>query len=310
MDQLPGQFTRTVFHQESHQTAPNTYSPTNNEVQIVLRNSLNKFSSSYNIPPTKNSVIIFRNKKADKIEYVFEGLGFGLVPPWAQPKDPAPVSKGAQQGVKYSRELQAHQAKYFNCRKETLAQGSPVWNSVKTQRCVVPIEGYFEWHKLKTDKTPYYVHSSEYQLIFLAGFYSHNSHYKDSFQDPESGYLSTFTVVTGPATKEDKQDLSWLHPRKPLMLLPGTKEWDHWLDPELKWSDTLLDTCLDTNNPAYDSITSYVVSKDVGNSANQGEYLVKEERKSPQKSIDSFFKPRARPGPGPDSSPKRPKHRP
>lgn len=282
------------------------------EVLIVLKSGLHGFQPSYNIPPTKNSIIIYQNKstKSNVKEYVFEALGFGLVPSWSQPKDPEPVSKGNYKGLKYSKEIQAHQAKFFNCRKETLAQGSNIWNPVKNQRCVVPIEGYFEWKRQNHDKTPYYIHSNKHPLIYLAGFYSHNSNYKDNFQNPESGYLSTFTIVTGPATKDDKQDLSWLHHRKPIMLLPGTKEWDDWLNPNLLWKDDLLDTCLDTvSNIAYNTITSYKVSKDVGNSAHQGNYLVQEikNEKSPQKPIDSFFKKRSKPDSGELGSPKKQK---
>lgn len=270
------------------------------EMCILLKSGLPGYTPSYNVPPTKNAIIIYQTRSDGHNQFVFETLGFGLVPTWAVPKDPELVNKGSSKGKKYSKEIQAHQAKYFNCRKETLAQGSPVWNSCKSHRCVVPIQGYYEWQKSKTDKLPYYVHSSDSPLLFLAGFYSHNSNYTENFQDPKSLYLSTFTIITGPASKDDKVDLSWLHPRKPLMLKPGTQEWDDWLNPSLKWSQEMLHTCLETvNYSAYDNIITHRVSKDVGNSANQGEYLNKEikQSKSPQKGIDSFFK-RSKQDPG------------
>lgn len=276
------------------------------DIDILLKSGLPGYTPSYNVPPTKNAIIIFQQRINGHNQFVFETLSFGLVPVWATPKNPEPVNKGTSKGKKYSKEIQAHQAKYFNCRKETLAQGSPVWNSAKGHRCVVPIQGYYEWQKSKTDKLPYYVHSSKDPLVFLAGFYSHNTHYKDNFQDNASGYLSSFTIITGPASSNDKVDLSWLHPRKPLMLKPGTPEWNDWLNPSARWSDDMLHTCLETvNYEVYDSIVTHRVSKDVGNSANQGEYLNKEIKsaKSPQKGIDSFFKPIKR---DPTSPTKRP----
>lgn len=268
------------------------------EVTVFLLNGLEGFNASYNIAPTKNELIIYRPKSdvlSDKLEYVFETLGFGLIPVWAKPQDPSPTGKGSNVGEKYSKEVQRNQSRHFNCRKESLQQRSSIWASAKNFRCVVPIQGYFEWIRNEKDKLPYYVHSSKEDLIYLAGFYSHNFNYKDQFncKNEDKEYFSTFTIVTGPAGKDDRKDLSWLHSRKPLFLKPGSKEWDDWLDPNIEWSDELLDSCLDTvNNEAYDDVVSYRVSKDVGKVTSQGEYLIKEIKKENKKGIDGFFKKR------------------
>lgn len=263
------------------------------EVNIVLVNEFDSYNTSFNTPPTKDSPMIYQRNHNGALEYVFEMLTFGLVPFWAKPQDPEPVSKGKHAGEKYSKELQKYQSRYFNCRKETLAENKLVWASAKGNRCIIPISGYYEWLKKGNEKIPYYIHSPSRSLIYLAGFYSHNKNYHDNFQvKGENGYLSSFTVITGPASKDDTYDLSWLHSRKPIMLLPGTKEWDTWLDPTVKWSPDMLDTCLNTStNKAYDQIKSHIVSKDVGNSTNQGEYLIQEvkQEKSPQKLLDMFF---------------------
>lgn len=266
---------------------------TSNRIEIMILNLSNQsFQSSYNIPPTRTALIIYQTKNSStsiKNRYVIESLTFGLVPSWAKPRDPTPVERKGKPGPKYSRELQKYQAKHFNCRKESLANKTPVWNSAKLTRCVVPIQGYFEWlHSAKT-KTPYFVYSSEAPLIYLAALYSHNTHYSNI--DTHTKYLSSFTIITGPATKEDSKDLSWLHPRKPLMLMPGTNEWNEWLDPEKDWLDDLLDTSLNTiDNKAYMNIEFHTVSNDVGKPFAEGKYLVGKYNK-PQKSISHFFKP-------------------
>lgn len=307
---MPQQFNETVLNRNSNvQYSIKPSSDTNyeaveeskdkatsnhaNRIEIMVLNLSNQmFQSSYNIPPTRTALIIYQVKNSDttfKDRYVIESLTFGLVPSWAKPKDPTPIKSKGKLGLRYSRELQKYQGKHFNCRKESLANKTPVWNSAKKTRCVVPIQGYFEWLKSGKTKTPYFVYSSKSPLIYLAALYSHNTNYSNI--DSHAKYLSSFTIITGPATKEDAKDLSWLHPRKPLMLMPGTNEWFEWLDPDKDWSDSLLDTCLNTvDNKAFMNIEYHTVSDDVGKPFAEGKYLV-EKYSVPQKSISQFFKP-------------------
>lgn len=223
--------------------------------------------------------------------YVFEHLKFGLVPSWAKPVDPTPVNKGKQnEGDKYSRELGKHESKYFNCRRESLAQHRAVWSSCKRHRCVIPIQGYFEWLKTKNEKIPYFIHSKSAPLIFLAGFFSHNYNYKDNFNVNDE-YLSSFTVITAPAEKSDKYDLSWLHVRKTLVIEPESKAWFLWLDPKKDWDDSLIEEVLNSKtNESYASIEGYRVSNDVGNPTNKGESILRKVDEKKNTSVSDFFK--------------------
>ncbi|RLV94379.1 putative peptidase [Spathaspora sp. JA1] len=152
-------------------------------------------------------------------------------------------------------------------------------------RCVIPIQGYFEWLKSRNAKVPYYVHSTSSDLIYLAGFYSHNYNY------PGDDYISSFTIITAPALKTDTNDISWLHDRKPVFLQPGSKEWKDWLDPNKPWDDSMIETCLESAaNKAYVHIEGYPVSDKVGVPSNKGEDVTK--RVNSQASISSFFQKR------------------
>ncbi|ODV80355.1 DUF159-domain-containing protein [Suhomyces tanzawaensis NRRL Y-17324] len=259
--------------------------------QVDTRNFTN-YRESYNVAPTNTAVIIYvdENKHDADIRYVMESLTFGLVPSWAKPNDKTPVGGEGSDAPPYSKELQRFSGRYFNCRKETLAENLAVWNSSRRKhRCVVPIQGYFEWLKNSSEKIPHFVHSTKTPIIYLAGLYSHNYNYKDNFNINDQ-YLSSFTIVTGSALKSDTHDLSWLHSRKPIFLKPGTKDWKDWLDPKQDWLERLLDTCLNSiSNPAYEDVEGYPVSKDVGYPGNKGPELL-ERQKSPQKSITLFFK--------------------
>lgn len=159
----------------------------------------------------------------------------------------------------------------FNARKEKVkSHHSPLWNAVLQYRCVVPITGYYEWltdPKVPKKKTPYYVTREDpNELMFLLGFYNHYE--STTKQGKES--KGTFTILTRPS--EGK--LTWLHARIPMMIKPHSKEWNDWLNPDLKFDDKFLEF-----DNYEDGIKWYEVSSLVGNVRNNGEELTKEVKK-------------------------------
>ncbi|KAI5966251.1 SRB4 [Candida pseudojiufengensis] len=324
LKEVPVAFSESVYHKGN-----DSIDETNKDIfQVNVKESkgedfkveldltrIDGWNPSYNIAPTNTAIMIYEaqpnsneSKEDIKTKYVFEKSKFGLIPVWAKPQDSSPTNEGKEnQGEPYSKELGKTESKYFNCRKESLDQHRSVWSSCKKHRCVIPIQGYFEWLKDKktNEKQPYFVHSTTEPLVFLAGFFAHNYNYKENFnnkkvkeEDEKDGdeYLSSFTIITGPALKNDHyKDLSWLHSRKPLMIEPNTKEWDEWLNPNNEWNDKLIDEVLNSqSNKAYESIEGYEVTKDMGNTANKSKDILKNigKGKSKQNNISHFFKPK------------------
>ncbi|KAK6200255.1 uncharacterized protein RJT21DRAFT_114681 [Scheffersomyces amazonensis] len=304
LNELPSQFNNTVFSHEQHEelteSSPGIYEGSIRGSEDDMRRvqfdftRVNQWDGSYNIAPTNTAIVIYMvntisNNNLD-YKYVVESSKFGLVPFWAKPQDPAATERDGKKGNEYSKELQRTQARYFNCRKESLSSGQAVWNSCKKRtRCVVPIQGYFEWLKPKGSKLkiPNYVHSTKSPIIYLAGMYSHNTNYKSNYNVNDE-YLSSFTILTGPATREDLGDISWLHDRKPILLEPDTKAWYDWLNPDQELSEKVLEEILNTKtNKAYVDIEGYEVSKDVGNPSNKSKGLIEKVKKN--KPITSFF---------------------
>lgn len=258
-------------------------------VHVVINSA--DFYESYNIPPTGNGVIIYMaQSKTYDYEYHIEPLKFGVLQVWAKPQDASGVGEN---GPEYSREVKQHQAKYFNCRKETLAQNQSVWSTArKHHRCVVPILGYFEWHSTKQGKIPHYIYSEKAPVLYLAGLYAHNTNYNETRLVGSAPYFSSFSIVTGPADGNGKNDLLWLHSRKPIFLEPNSAAWYEWLDPEQAWDTLLAEKCLDTTtNPVYDELVWHKVGKSVGNPNNKGPDVIKED-KVKQQSILLFFLPK------------------
>ncbi|CCH41141.1 hypothetical protein BN7_678 [Wickerhamomyces ciferrii] len=210
--------------------------------------------------PTKYAPIF---RKDHDGESIIQYATWGLIPFWTKKKQ------------------DADQSKTFNARKESVISGQKLWAPVrKHSRCVVPIEGYYEWlHKpigqsKKIEKIPYYLRRKDKKLIFLAGLYD-NVNYQDTPDDK----FQSFTIITGPAPKQTK----WLHERMPIVLEPGTKEWDLWLDNTKEWDDSLGSALKEYGK---DDLEWFEVSKDVGKVSNDGEYLVKPLKKG---GIGDFF---------------------
>ncbi|KAL3232535.1 Uncharacterized protein RNJ44_04451 [Nakaseomyces bracarensis] len=219
------------------------------------------FRASFNISPT-NVAAVYKTQEKSEIKY----MKWGLVPSW---------TKDISKFKSYST---------FNARAETLQQ-SRLWvHPLKSKRCAIPVSGYYEWKttgdkkgkKSQLTKTPFYVTRSDAKLIFLAGMYDYV---------PSEDYYS-FTIITGIAPK----NLEWLHSRMPVVIEPGTKEWDTWMNPDKeKWEDSELKDVLGTNfNEEY--MICYQVSPDVGKTTNNGEKLIKPILKSDKNKFEGIIK--------------------
>lgn len=165
--------------------------------------------ASYNIAPTQIARIVVVNPQ-DSTTVIGAGH-WGLIPPWA--KDPAKV--------RFT----------FNARREGIAEKPTFAPHLAFERCVVPMDGYYEWARpdgpLPT-KQPYFLTNADGSPLWLAGLYGF-------YQDTEHGgsdvvhnpWLLSFTIITGPASGE----LGQMHARRPIAL--DTEQALAWLDPTL-----------------------------------------------------------------------------
>src|ERR1700722_166485 len=87
----------------------------------------------YNIAPTQPVPVIRQNPKEPRRELSL--VRWGLIPSWA--KD----SSGA--------------ARMINARSETAATLPVFRDAMKSRRCLVPADGFYEWKKTGKSKQPY-----------------------------------------------------------------------------------------------------------------------------------------------------------
>jgi putative SOS response-associated peptidase YedK len=151
------------------------------------------FPPRHNIAPTQPIPVVIVENGARH----FRLMRWGLLPGWV--KDPRKFTL------------------LINARAETVLEKPAFRNAMKRRRCLIPADGYYEWHAADGRKRPYFIHRRDGQPIGLAGL-------AETWIGPNGEELDTVAIVTAAASA----DLSVLHHRVPVTIAPG--EFDRWLD--------------------------------------------------------------------------------
>lgn len=105
----------------------------------------------------------------------------------------------------------------FNARSESAFEKTSFKNLITKQnkRCVIPVNGYYEWHTHKVGnskkeiKTPYYIYNPQSPHIqYFAGLYD------ECLVEEQGTTLVSYTILTMSAHDRFKD----IHPRQPLLL--------------------------------------------------------------------------------------------
>ena len=141
----------------------------------------------------------------------------------------------------------------FNARIEGIDEKPAFRNAWrKNQKCLIPVQGYYEWQTEEEAKQPYFVTSHDDQPLVFAGLWD-----ECMFGDAP---LASCTIIT----TESKTQLKELHTRMPVMLNVDTAR--QWLNSG-EGKELLLDQCLT-------DFKVYKVDKRVNNSRQEGEELI------------------------------------
>src|SRR5215212_1789983 len=143
----------------------------------------------------------------------------------------------------------------INARAEDIAEKPVYRKPIRSQRCLVPADGFYEWKRLrlegKEEKFPWYIGLKERTLFAFAGLW-------DVWKDAESVEILTYSIVT----TTPNEVVSDLHSRMPVILHQTDEE--AWLD-----SETPLSTVLDLLRPYPASeMRSYPISTRVNSPRN------------------------------------------
>ncbi len=130
-------------------------------------------------------------------------MTWGLIPYWVKDEESA----------------KSIRMKTFNVRSETLGDKPSFRNSLKTKRCMVLVNGFYEWQHIGKDKIPYFIRLKEDIPFALAGLYDH-------WLNRNTGeVIDTFTIITTPANPM-MEVIHNTKKRMPAILSPSAeKEW-------------------------------------------------------------------------------------
>jgi putative SOS response-associated peptidase YedK len=109
----------------------------------------------------------------------------------------------------------------INARAETLNEKPMFRGLLRRSRCIVPVNGFYEWRQTGGRKQPFYIAPADEGDIWgLAGLY-------DQIETPDGEPLWSYTIVTTAANAL----LAPLHERMPAILRPDDEE--EWLSHEV-----------------------------------------------------------------------------
>jgi putative SOS response-associated peptidase YedK len=150
-------------------------------------------TARYNIAPTQ-PVTAIRAAGAEEEQWAF--FHWGLIPSWA--KDPAMGSR------------------MINARSETAAAKPSFRAAFKRRRCLIPMDGFYEWRKIAGGKQPYFIHMADRRPFAAAGLW-------EMWFGPDGSELESCTILT----TTPNELVAELHNRMPVILDPA--DYDPWL---------------------------------------------------------------------------------
>jgi putative SOS response-associated peptidase YedK len=148
------------------------------------------------------AMLAITNNQPDMMRWV----NWGLIPHWSKDES-----------------IRKHT---LNARMETIHQ-KPAFRSYLHQRCIVPVDGFFEWKWLDEKgkhKQRYLITTAQSELFAFAGLWS-------KWINTQTGEeLQTYTIITQPAN-ELMSEIHNTKKRMPLILLPD--ETNDWLNEKI-----------------------------------------------------------------------------
>jgi putative SOS response-associated peptidase YedK len=225
-------------------------------------------SPNYNTAPTTDVFVVYSDGEARNVDT----FHWGLVPMWA--KD-----------LKIGNKL-------INARAETVAEKPAFRSAFKRKRCIIPVDGFYEWAKVEGEgkkKQPYYIERPDGEPYAFAGLWEEwtgtltskarladeaegksrgksgaKSGGKSGDGEPKEVTIRSATIITGMPNEK----MSEIHNRMPVIL--PAESWAEWLDPEMRDTERMQKLLVPAPK---ELITFHPVSVEVNSVRNQGEHL-------------------------------------
>lgn len=157
--------------------------------------------ANYNVAPTTPVLAVVRSEGQRRVRR----LRWGFVAPWAQRYGEGPP--------------------LLNARAESVTAKPTFREAVRSRRCLIPMDGWYEWEMSRDDagkpvRTPRYMSARDGGTLLMAGIWS-------TWHDGEQQGRSSCAIVTTDSVGALRQ----VHDRMPL-IMPAA-DWPRWLEPGL-----------------------------------------------------------------------------
>jgi putative SOS response-associated peptidase YedK len=189
---------------------------------------------NYNVAPTHYMPVVTSGEKEHI--HLFK---WGLLPFWA--KDPK---------IGY---------KMINARIETILEKNAYKKAVQNRRCLVPMDGFYEWKRDGKEKLPFRIITTDQEIFSVAGIW-------EKWKSPTGEEIFTYSILT----KNPTAVMEGIHDRMPAILLPEQEKL--WLDEDIPAKDAVA--IIDDYPP--ENMKAYRVSKKVNSVKENDESLIKE----------------------------------
>lgn len=155
---------------------------------FIKNDMISTLNRRYNIAPTLPIPVLLNNGN-----YLY--AHFGYLPSWAKDK----------------------KSMNINARSESIFEKITFRDSFKSRRCLIPINGFFEWEVEDKKKTPYFVKDIKNDYLAIAGIW-------DEWFDIE---LNMKIVTVALITCDANDKLAKIHHRMPVVI--EKKDFSLWL---------------------------------------------------------------------------------
>ena len=183
---------------------------------------------NFNTAPTQDVYIVRQTPPADAGgRRLLDIARWGLVPSWARDTSMA--------------------GRMINARVETVAEKPAYRAAFASRRCIVPVDGFYEWYSPPAGsastrrKQPYYLHPADGSVLALAGLYEWWRDPAVTDAEDPAGWLLSTTILTTAA----QGSVARIHERSPVVLAAAT--WSDWLDPQRHGRDVIGQVLAETS---------------------------------------------------------------
>src|ERR1700736_4426438 len=157
----------------------------------VRDSRVSNYPPRWNAAPSQELLVIRRNRDTGQVS--LDALRWGLIPYWC--KDPS----GGRKPI--------------NAKAETLRTLPSFREAYRKRRCIVPVDGFFEWKAIRGQKAkqPFAIAMKDGSPFGIAGLW-------ENWKDPKTGeWIRTFVIITTDANTL----VADIHDRMPVILAPS-----------------------------------------------------------------------------------------